>query len=467
MAVSFACGSGSALDRRGSVTKTTTFAFAVLAALVSRTVGADPIALTGVRLIDGAGDPPVPNATVIVDGGRITAAGAGVVIPRGAQRRNYAGRTVIPGLISDHSHVGQVGGTQDGAENYTRSNIMSQLQQYRRYGVTTIVALGLNGPIFETIRAEAHAGMIGGADLFGVDRGIGVPEGGPPQATLKLAPDQLYRPTTPQEAREDIRRMAARRTDLVKLWLDDFGGSAPKMKPEIYTAVIDESHKLGLRVAAHIHDLADAEAVVAAGADILAHGVRDQEVPVEFIATLKQRGTWYIPTLSLDESTFAWADQAPWTRAAFARAALSRPLAREIDDPAWRASIEHAKETAEARHALEINLRNLKPLYDAGVRIGFGTDSGAVALRVPGIAEHRELALMVQAGLTPMQALTIATRDAAALLGRRDRGILSAGRRADFIVLGSDPSINIAAIDDIVEVWDAGRIVPGPLLQRK
>ena len=113
-----------------------------------------------------------------------------------------------------------------------------------------------------------------------------------------------------------------------------------------------------------------------------------------------------------------------------------------------------------------MNLKNLKPLYDAGVKIGFGTDSGAVALRVPGIAEHRELALMVQAGLTPMQALTIATRDAAALLGRQDRGLLGAGRRADFTVLGSDPSQNIAATEDIVEVWQSGRIVPGPL-QRK
>ena len=464
MAVSFARGLDSAFDRWGPVTKITTQALVLLTGVVlASSVAAETVAITGVRLIDGAGGPPVPNATIVIDNGRITAAGTGVAIPRGAQRRNYAGRSIIPGLISDHSHVGQVGGTQDGAENYTRSKIIAELQQYRRYGVTTVVALGLNGPIFETIRAEAHAGVIGGADLFGVDHGIGVPAGGPPQATLKVGPDQLYRPATPQEAREDVRRMAARKTDLVKLWLDDFGGTAPKMTPDIYWAVIDESHQLGLRVAAHIHDLADAEAIVAAGADILAHGVRDQEVPADFIATLKRRGVWYIATLNLDESTFAWADQAPWTRTQFARAALSPALARQIDDPAWRAGVEAAKATAAARHSLEMNLHNLKLLYDGGVKIGFGTDSGAVALRVPGIAEHRELALMVQAGLSPMQALTVATRNAAALLGRQDRGTLSTGRRADFSVLGSDPSMNIAAADDIVEVWEAGRIVPGPL----
>jgi imidazolonepropionase-like amidohydrolase len=455
-----------ALGRRGAVSKSSALALMLLLAaapFVAVRAYAQTIAITGARIIDGSGAAALPNATIVVDNGRIVAIGAGVAVPRGALRRDYGGRTIIPGLISDHSHVGLVGGIQTGAENYTRANILSQLQQYRRYGVTTVTALGLNGPIFETIRAEAHAGVIGGADLFGVDHGIGVPNGGPPQATLKVAADQLYRPATPQEARDDVRHMAAHKTDLVKLWLDDFGGTAPRMKPEIYQAVIDESHKLGLRVAAHIHDLADAEAIVAAGADILAHGVRDQEVPPEFIAKLKQRGIWYIPTLNLDESTFAWADQAAWTRTAFARAGLSPALAREIDDPSWRANTEAAPATAAARHSLAMNLHNLKLLYDAGVRIGFGTDSGAVALRVPGVAEHRELALMVQAGLSPMQSLTVATRNAAELLGQKDRGILSAGRRADFSVLAADPSQNIAASDDIIEVWEAGRVVPGPL----
>jgi imidazolonepropionase-like amidohydrolase len=428
---------------------------------------AQTVALSGVRLIDGRGGPVIENATVVVSNGLIEAAGEGIVIPRGVTHRSYVGRTIVPGLISDHSHVGLVGGTEDGAQYYTRSNIVAELKQYRRYGVTTVTSLGNNGPIFETVRAEAHAGLIGGADLFGVDRGIGVPSGAPPQAMLKLGPDQLYRPATPQEAREDVRRMAARKTDLVKLWLDDLSGTAQKMRPEIYQAVIDESHRLGLRVAAHIHDLVDAEAVVDAGADILAHGVRDKAVPPEFAATLKRKGVWYIPTLVLDESTFAWAEQAPWTRTSFARAALSPALARQIDDPAWRAKILAAPQTAAARQALQVNLQNLKILYDAGVKIGFGTDSGAVAVRVPGISEHRELALMVQAGLTPLQALTIATRDAAALLARQDRGTVTPGRRADFIVLDADPSADIAASERIIEVWEAGRPAPGPLQQHR
>src|ERR1700753_3574801 len=104
---------------------------------------------------------------------------------------------------------------------------------------------------------------------------------------LKIGDDQLYRPRDAQEARDAVRAMAEHHTDLVKLWLDDFGGSIPaKMEPAVYQAVLDEAHERGLRVAAHIHDLADAEAVVEAGADILAHGIRDQEVPAEFVDKL-------------------------------------------------------------------------------------------------------------------------------------------------------------------------------------
>jgi imidazolonepropionase-like amidohydrolase len=433
-------------------------------ALLPDTATAETVAMSGVRLIDGQGGPVLEDATIVIKDGRIEAAGVGISIPRAARRLDYRGRTIMPGMVSDHAHVGQVNGTQNGAQNYTRANIVGELEQYRRYGVTTVTALGLNGALFESIRAEAHMGQIDGADLFGVDRGIGAPDGAPPQAMLKVAPDQLDRPTTVQQARADVRRMAAHHTDLVKLWLDDFGGSMPtKIKPEIYKAVIDESHRLGLRVAAHIHDLADAEAIVDAGADILAHGVRDQPVPPEFIAKLKRKGVWYIPTLALDEATFAWADQAPWTQSPFARAALSPELAREIDDPAWRAQTLASPQTAAARQSLSMNLQNLKTLYDAGVKIGFGTDSGATALRVPGIAEHRELALIVEAGLSPLQALTIATANAAALLQRADRGIVIPGRRADLIVLAADPTTNIAASELIVEVWQAGRVTPGPL----
>ncbi|MDG3003598.1 amidohydrolase family protein [Paludisphaera mucosa] len=438
--------------------------FLLAAALLGSAARADDagtVALTHVRLIDGTGGDPIDDATIVVAGGRITAAGpADTAIPPGATVRDLRGKTVTPGLISDHSHVGQVRGATNGAPNYTRETIEAELRQYRDYGVTTIMALGNNGPLFGTLREEAHAGALGGADLFGVDRGVGVPDGGPPQAMTKLGADQLFRPRTVAEAVAAVDAMADRKTDLVKLWLDDFGGSAAKMTPDVYTAVIERAHARGVRVAAHIHDLADARAIVAAGADILAHGVRDRPVDSDLIDALKSRGVWYVATLALDDASFAWADQAAWTRSPFVRAALSPELARQIDDPKWRAGILAGPGLAGSRSSLVMNQRNLKTLFDAGIKIGFGTDSGATPLRVAGVAEHRELALMVEAGLTPLQALTIATSRAAGALNLDDRGRIAPGLRADFLVFDADPSQDVASTRMIRETWIQGRCHP-------
>lgn len=437
---------------------------AVLACVMAYTPAwAETVAITGVRLVDGTGATPIENAAIVMTGGRIVSAGRDIEIPADARRIDHSGRTVIPGLISTHSHVGQVGGTSMGAKNYTREVITAELAQFGRYGVTTVVALGNNGPLFATLREEAHAGTLAGADLFGVMQGIGVPNGAPPQESLKVAPNQLFRPDTPDEAREAIDRMAAANTDLVKLWLDNFGGLLPvKMKPEIYRAVIEQSHKHGLRVAAHVHDLDDALAIIDAGADIIAHGIRDKPVTPELIEKMKAKGVWYVPTLALDDATFIWADAPEWTEADFVRKALSPELAAQVDDPAWRAKVLKEPRTAAARRSLAMNLQNLKTLHDAGVKIGFGTDSGATPLRVPGVAEHRELALMIEAGLPPAEAVTIATRNAAELMRLDDRGTIETGKRADLIVLDGDPSAEITFSKRIVEVWARGRRMAPP-----
>ncbi len=233
------------------------------------------VALRGARVIDGTGNRPLENATIVISDGHIAALGPVSVtpIPAGAKIIDYHGKTIIPGLISDHSHVGVVDGLSVGGNNYNRENVLSQLRQYEAYGVTTVLALGLNGPPFQEIRQTLHEGEALGADLFGADRGIGIPEGAPPGKLLPVDSSQLYRVSTADEARAAVREMAARKADVIKLWLDSFGGSlATKMSPEIYTAAIDEAHRAGLRVAVHIHDLDDAKAVLDANADIIAHG---------------------------------------------------------------------------------------------------------------------------------------------------------------------------------------------------
>lgn len=242
------------------------------------------VVFQGGTVLDGSGGQPLEGGSVVVRDGKIVSVGLAinVKVPKGAEVIDFKGQTLLPGLISDHSHVGQTSGTTMGSQNYTRENVEKQLRQFAAYGVTTVTALGMNRPLFNELRKEAHADSFTGADLFGAGQGIGVPEGGPPQAMTNSAPDQLFRPTTVEEARAAVRTLAKNRVDLVKVWVDTFLGKLPKMKPDIYKAVIDESHKQGLRVAAHIHDLEDAKAVVDAGVDIIAHGVRDQPVDAAF-----------------------------------------------------------------------------------------------------------------------------------------------------------------------------------------
>jgi len=239
------------------------------------------------------------------------------------------------------------------------------------------------------------------------------------------------------------------------------------MQPEIYPAIIEEAHKHKLRVAAHVYYLADAKALVAEGIDIIAHGVRDRPVDDEFIESMKKTGTWYMPTLGLDESFYLFAERPAFTLEPFCLQALQSELKAQFADTKWRVVVANDLKNEQYRNALAINQRNLKRLHEAKVKIGFGTDSGATPLRVPGFAEHRELQLITDAGISPAEAIVMATRNAAQLLGLSDRGRLAPGMRADFIVLEGNPMESIANTTKIVEVWQRGKKVSGPVTEFK
>jgi imidazolonepropionase-like amidohydrolase len=420
--------------------------------------------LRGARVIDGVSGRPIDNAAIVIRDGRILAIGpaASVTPPPNSNVIDYSGKTIIPGLISAHSHVGIFAGAKAAPENYNRNFILQQLRQYEAYGVTAVTALGLNGPLFYELREDMHAGRVPGADLFGADRGIGAVDGQPAAAAVQVGDNQISRPDGEARARAAIREMAARKTDLVKIWLDSAGGLMPKIKPEVYSAVIDEAHKNGLRVAAHIYDLDDAKAIVRSGVDIIAHGVRDKPVDAELIDMLKARSVWYIATIALDDSIYSFPEQAAWTREPFVQRVLHPSVRALLDDPAYRERTLAAPGTAKARAAVANNKENLKTLHDAGVRIGFGSDSG-VGMRYAGVAEHRELALSVEAGLTPSQALALATSNAAALLKLEDRGVLTVGKLANLVVLDGDPTLDIGNSKKIHAVYHRGKQAAGPV----
>ena len=425
--------------------------------------GGQTVALIGARLVDGTGQDPLENAALVIQGDTLSAVGpaASVKFPRDAAVIDCHGQTIIPGLISNHSHVGLVDGLSIKPENYNRENILRQLRQYEAYGVTTVTALGLNGSLFYELRGQQHAAKSPGADLFGAFRGIGAPLGAPPAAMIPVSTDQLYRPETADEARTMVREIVAGHPDLIKIWVDDLLGTSPKMKPEIYSAVIDEAHRAGVRVAAHVYYLQDAKAVLRAGADIIAHGVRDQPVDAEFIDEMKTRSTWYIATINLDECSYIFAEQPAWTKEPFFQNALQPALKVQLSDPAYLEKTLKSPRVPIFKKAVATNRANVKALYDAGVKVAFGTDSGAIPPRIPGFAEHRELQLMVASGLTPLQAINCATSRAAALLGLSDRGILAPGKLADFVVLTANPLDDILNTEKIAAVWHRGKKVAG------
>jgi imidazolonepropionase-like amidohydrolase len=416
--------------------------------------------LAHVRLIDGTGRPPIENASITIQDGRIIAItwGAHTQALRGQRVLDYSGKTVIPGLINAHGHLALVCGSQNSAACYTRDNVIAQLRQYERYGVTGMLSLGVNRDLIYEVRSEQLAGKLAGAAVFSGDRGIGVPDGAPP---LPHAPDQLYQPKTSEEARADVDAAASRRADMIKIWVDDLHGTKPSMDPAIYRAVIDEAHRHGLHVAAHVYYLADARALVADGVDVLAHSVRDQVIDQELLSAMKQRGVFYIPTLTVDESFFASAEHPEWKNDAFLQGAASPQLLDMLTSEASRQKVEHDPGLAGHRRDFANDQKNLKLAFDADVKVGFGTDSGAIPSRIPGFAEHHELEMMVAAGLTPMQAIMCATRTNAELLHiDKTTGTLTVGKRADLMVLDDNPLDDIRNTRKIVAVWHEGREVP-------
>jgi len=424
--------------------------------LLSSTLLAQSIVFQHATIIDGTGQVH-REASVEIKGERIV--GINLPLTRGAGTVDCRGKTIIPGIINAHGHLGVTRGTTTSPDNFTRQNIAAELDQYARYGVTAVLSLGMNHDLIYDLRAEQRKGAFApqGAAIFTAGRGIGVPGGAP---ALNVGANQVYRPATAAEARADVREMASHHPDIVKIWVDDAGGTLPKMPREIYQAVIEEAHANHLRVAAHIYYMADAAALVDLGVDVLAHSIRDRDVDPALVQKMKQKGVYYIPTLELDNSFYHYADHPDLLNDPFLADALNPELKAMLSSREWRDKVRNDPATAKERQAFVIALHNLKAMYAGGVKIAMGTDSGATPLRIPGYAEHLEMELMHRAGMTPMDILTSATSVSAEVCGTKDRGTLEEGKIADLIVLDEDPLEDIRNTRKISAVWHNGLMVP-------
>jgi len=415
-----------------------TLATALSTSLASAAPGT--VAFTGARIIDGTGSPPIENGVLISTDGRIAAVGraADVPIPDNAQIIDVSGKTLIPGLINAHGHVGQVLGLESG--HYTRGNVLRQLALYARYGITLVNSLGDDEYEGFAIRNEQDPMTLDHARLM--------------VAGPVLSPD------TVEEARRAVNGLADQNANYIKIRVDDNLGRSAKMAPEIYQTIADVSEDRGLPLAVHSYNLEDARATLLAGADFIAHSVRDQEVDQAFIDALKQRNVCYSPTLTRELSTFVYESEPEF---------FSDPFFLNETDPAVIATLreparqQRMRESENAQHykniALPMAMTNLKLLSDAGVNIAMGTDSGPAA-RFQGYFEHLEMSMMVDAGMTPMQVLQSATSVAAECLQMNYLGTLEEGKWADIVVLDRNPLDDIDNTRSIHQVWIAGNPVP-------
>ncbi len=408
----------------------------------------------GALLIDGSGDPPVADSAFLVEDGAFAWVGrrGEREPPSGAARVDLAGKTVIPALIDAHQHLGLTN-VKDGThskDNYTRANLVEHLQRSAYHGVAATMSLGLE-------HDEALAFALRDADIPNAARfltsGRGI------AATPTAGPQQDYRLGIPRgagtedEGRAAVAELDALGAELIKIWVDDRGGTVPKLTPAVYRAIIDEAHARGMRVTSHLGStsgLADAKDLIRAGVDGFAHTVRDRDIDDEYMALVREHpDVWTVPNLPGSPVT---RDDLPW---------LAETLP-PFEIANLRAEAERL--AAEGPGAsFELQCRNLARNREAGMTIGMGTDSGVSVAWTT----HTELRDMARCGLSPREVIVAATRVNAEILRLDDLGTVSAGKSASFVVLDANPLDDVTNSRRISAVYLGGEPVDRAALRAR
>lgn len=408
-------------------------------------------------LIDGTDRAPLAQAALVVQNGRVSWVGPAIDLkaPAGATVTDLNSAYVIPGLMDLHAHIGNTVDLVQDKSNHTRESVEKDLRTYTSYGVTTVMSMGTDQDTIFPVRndqrsAAARGGPVSMARVYTAGQGLVFKGGYGGLAGVNQAV------ATAAEAAASVNAQLDKGADVIKLWLDSELGTMPKMPPEISKAIIDTAHNRSARVLAHIFYLEDAKRLVDQGIDGFVHSVRDQPIDQALIDSMKTRGTWQVAsTLSREAAMFAYGSTPAFADDPFFTRAVSAKTLELIKSPE-RQKTQAGNPNFNKFPAFFDNAKaNLKRIVDAGIPYAAGTDAGPPG-RFPGYSEHWELELMVEAGLTPAQAIEAATRRAAMFLGAKDLGTLEPTKWADFVVLDANPLSDIRNSRSIRTVYIGG-----------
>ncbi len=423
-----------------------TFLVLVAAALlcVSSVSAQNAMVLEGAVIFDGIASRPQKKSIIVVEHGRITGFGPRkeVIIPEGAKRLNLKGKYIIPGLIDGHM------------EHTSPNDLLRMLA----WGVTS--ANVMFSSTDEAVEAERWTNedtsrapqIYATAPIFSAEHGVGWKEGSPSDSSHNRFP------SNPDEARAAVRK--ARASGIMRIMIvydpaDWCRDSLPRMKKEVMEALIDEASKQKLFTSVRAPKLADAGEAVDAGAMSLSNGVISDYLDAATAGTLLTRNDYYVTTFTSYEFL---ADPQGFMKNVLAdkrfRASLPAGVVKEYSSAAYADRIAAAyPKGAFVRSHLTALRDNLVSLLRNYVVMVMGSDMNAL----PGIGAHLELSSMVQAGLTPYQALIAATTFGGQYLGAASKvGTIEAGRQADLVILDADPVADIRNTRSINTVMKHG-----------
>ncbi|HKQ78216.1 MAG TPA: CIA30 family protein [Blastocatellia bacterium] len=385
------------------------------------------IVIKNVRIFDGSA--VTPSGSVILEGGKIKSVGKTVAAPDGAEIIDGTGHTLLPGLIDAHTHA-----------------YGAALKQAVVFGVTTELDMFTDHRTAAQMRKEQAEGRAADrADLFSAGTLVTAPGGHGTEYGMKIPTI-----TNPDESQAFVDARIAEGSDYIKIVYDDakaFGLNFPTVSKETMAAVIASAHKRGKLAVVHISTLEGARDAIKAGADGLVHIFIDRATDPEFTRLVADRRAFVIPTLTVNESVTGAASGASL-----------------VTDPAFANALSHTD---------AVDLKKSFPTHP-GARLSYATAEAAVrqlkAARIPilagtdapnpgtlhGASIHRELELLVKAGLTPIEALAAATSEPAAQFRLSDRGRIEPGRRADLLLVKGDPTADIKVTRNIARVWKGG-----------